>query len=500
MSVVKTVKSRKALLTALEQTPKDKLRWWDHKQRILENWLDTSGDEITVEGASQLVRGQLQRGSVHEHLRIKCWKHIVIELSALVEDDAAPSNGTAAVMSGRRGSSQRPSFQNSSPGDNDDDGMVDLAGLSFVERQEEWLRRKQTSLRAKTHEVERAVKNAATFNPNLAISQSSLRPAQVSAVELKLEQMANEAERHARRSSFSQSIQEAKRRAEREALPPPTITTGGRRRSRMKRRGSTDEDVAHARRATAPSGVFQARDDAIGLLNPAGDGQSDDGLDESGGNSNRDRSNGGVGEGPGVDGGEAGDGAVDSNLEGGENEGEEKEEGKDPEEDEEEEEEEDREPPFEKGSFFFKVDDKDKGHYRVRDVSCFLLTSMYKRKDRVTRTPGVSLLVGKLEDPPHEEKVISALFDTDRFTERAAAQWWEDNGHRFEDARSLAAKKELDDDRKRTMERNIEVLRRASAPARATLNAKKAISILSATAPASLESTAEVQYQPAIEA
>lgn len=56
---------------------------------------------------------------------------------------------------------------------------MDLAGLSFVERQEEWLRRKQTTLRAKTHEVERAVKNAATFNPNLAISQSSLRPAQV---------------------------------------------------------------------------------------------------------------------------------------------------------------------------------------------------------------------------------------------------------------------------------------------------------------------------------
>lgn len=103
--------------------------------------------------------------------------------------------------------------------------------------------------------------------------------------------------------------------------------------------------------------------------------------------------------------------------------------------------EEDEEPPFDKGSFFFKVDDKDKGHYKVRDVSHFLLTSMYKRKDRVTRTPGVSLLVGKLEYPPHEEKVISALFDTDRFSERKASQWWEDNGHRFEDARSLAEKK-----------------------------------------------------------
>ncbi|CAM9269060.1 unnamed protein product [Hapterophycus canaliculatus] len=238
MSVVKTVKSRKALLTALEQTPKDKLRWWDHKQRILEHWLNTSGDEITVEGASELIRGQLQRGDAHEHLRIKCWKHIVIELSALVEDDAAPSNGTAvAVMNGRRGSSQRSSVQDPAPGDNEEDGAVELSGLSFVERQEEWLRRKQNSLRAKTNEVERAVKNAATFNPNLAISQSSLRPAQVSAVELKLEQMANDAERHARRSSFSQSIQESKRRAEREMLPVSSNTTAGRRRSRMKRRG-----------------------------------------------------------------------------------------------------------------------------------------------------------------------------------------------------------------------------------------------------------------------
>lgn len=60
-----------------------------------------------------------------------------------------------------------------------DQGAVDLSGLSFVERQEEWLRRKQHTLRAKTQDLERAVKDAATFNPNLAISQSSLRPAQV---------------------------------------------------------------------------------------------------------------------------------------------------------------------------------------------------------------------------------------------------------------------------------------------------------------------------------
>lgn len=79
----------------------------------------------------------------------------------------------------RRGSSQRGSDSASLPVDFEQAEAVDLSGMSFVERQEEWLRRKQNAIRAKTHEVERAVKDAATFNPNLAISQNSLRPAQV---------------------------------------------------------------------------------------------------------------------------------------------------------------------------------------------------------------------------------------------------------------------------------------------------------------------------------
>lgn len=167
--------------------------------------------------------------------------------------------------------------------------------------------------------------------------------------------------------------------------------------------------------------------DGIDHPNPQGEDDSDDGLDHSNSNNNSNSNAGenGTGE-AGDDGGVGGGvGGEEGGADGKQGEG-------------------DGEPeqePFEKGSFFYKVDDRDKGYYKVRDVSRFLLTSMYKRKDRVTRTPGVSLLVGKLEDPPHMEKVISALFDTDRFSEREAARWWEDNGHRFEDAGSLAEKK-----------------------------------------------------------
>lgn len=197
----------------------------------------------------------------------------------------------------------------------------------------------------------------------------------------------------------------------------------------VSRPSTGDESSRSPRRGTAPAVSSHSDRREIGHLNPPADGDSDDGLPEDGGGGTS------CGEYPlqaladGGGGGEEEGVGVSSEGEQGQDGGQEPEK---PE-----------EPPFEVGSFFSKVDDKSKGHYKVRDVSRFMLTSMYKRKDRVTRTPGVSLLVGKLEEPPHEEKVISALFDTDRFTEREAAQWWDHNGHRFEDARSLAEKVKL---------------------------------------------------------
>lgn len=86
------------------------------------------------------------------------------------------------------------------------------------------------------------------------------------------------------------------------------------------------------------------------------------------------------------------------------------------------------------GKFFTKIDGSArKGHFKIREPEHFQLTSMYKRKDRVTRQIGLSLLVGKLEKPPHQEKVISFLYDLDEFDERGAHAWWVANRHRFQD-------------------------------------------------------------------
>lgn len=197
----------------------------------------------------------------------------------------------------------------------------------------------------------------------------------------------------------------------------------------VSRPSTGDESSRSPRRGTAPAVSSQSDRREIGHLNPPADGDSDDGLPEYGGGGTS------CGEDPPQALAEGGGGGEEEGV-GASSEGEKGQDyGQEPEKPE--------EPPFETGSFFSKVDDKSKGHYKVRDVSRFMLTSMYKRKDRVTRTSGISLLVGKLEEPPHEEKVISALFDTDRFTEREAAQWWDQNGHRFEDARSLAEKVNL---------------------------------------------------------
>ncbi|CAN0001784.1 unnamed protein product [Chrysoparadoxa australica] len=61
--------------------------WWEHKTGVLQDWMQSeeASSDLQVEGAMDLIRSQVQRGTVHPHLRFKCWKHIVIELAALIE-------------------------------------------------------------------------------------------------------------------------------------------------------------------------------------------------------------------------------------------------------------------------------------------------------------------------------------------------------------------------------------------------------------------------------
>jgi len=78
-----------------------------------------------------------------------------------------------------------------------------------------------------------------------------------------------------------------------------------------------------------------------------------------------------------------------------------------------------------------------RGHLKIRSGHDFQMRTMYRKRDRLTRDRGVSLLVGRTEKPPHDEKVITIMFDLETFTEYEAFNWWHENKRRFADQQSV---------------------------------------------------------------
>lgn len=66
----------------------------------------------------------------------------------------------------------------------------------------------------------------------------------------------------------------------------------------------------------------------------------------------------------------------------------------------------------------------------LQDASRFDLTSMYRKTDKKAGRDGVALLMGRREDT-FEEEVIAVLFDKEKVSELDAARWWLDHEHRF---------------------------------------------------------------------
>ncbi|OWZ15657.1 hypothetical protein PHMEG_00010660 [Phytophthora megakarya] len=66
----------------------------------------------------------------------------------------------------------------------------------------------------------------------------------------------------------------------------------------------------------------------------------------------------------------------------------------------------------------------------LQDASKFELSTMYRKTDRRAGREGVALHVGRREDT-YEEQVIAVLFDREKVTEEEAERWWENHQHRF---------------------------------------------------------------------
>jgi hypothetical protein len=68
----------------------------------------------------------------------------------------------------------------------------------------------------------------------------------------------------------------------------------------------------------------------------------------------------------------------------------------------------------------------------LQDASKFELSTMYRKTDRRAGRDGVALHVGRREDTL-EEQVIAVLFDREKVTEEEAERWWSNHQHRFAD-------------------------------------------------------------------
>ncbi|RLN98122.1 hypothetical protein BBJ28_00020847 [Nothophytophthora sp. Chile5] len=73
-----------------------------------------------------------------------------------------------------------------------------------------------------------------------------------------------------------------------------------------------------------------------------------------------------------------------------------------------------------------------KARLTLRDASKFELSTMYRKTDRRAGREGVALHVGRHEDTL-EEQVIAVLFDKEKVSEEDAERWWKQHEHRFVD-------------------------------------------------------------------
>lgn len=77
-----------------------------------------------------------------------------------------------------------------------------------------------------------------------------------------------------------------------------------------------------------------------------------------------------------------------------------------------------------------------KGKVQVQDYNNFQLDSFYRKRDRGSAKPGVSLLMGRRDDD-FTEQVVAVIFDRSKFSQDGASTWLHTNLDRFPVGRRL---------------------------------------------------------------
>jgi len=491
MATVKAIKQRRSMSEAFEglfgdgvlpcplKQSEEPFDWWGDIVSLINQWLEAS-PILADDGTFELIRTQLERGSQFPGIRKKCWKHIVLELETApshrssrsqsnsttnlfeVTEDSQSSKADSLLakllgrkdcfetpkQSSRRRSSHdqdmetlkdireaagfcegerdhqngseiaEPTLSAAEPGLSDvqvnhtavEEATMDAATnttasssnrLSMLERQNKFLQQKQEKLERMKVEQEEKIKQNLTFAPDMQASNISRVN---SKKEIPLPVKRNS------RSNMDASITNTANLLKKANTfsAPPTKGTKARRQSTgqvkdkaQMLRQSSDTTPGHEA-AVRRTSFYSSMQEGIDLLKSCSDAalvSTHDSASEivSSEKANEETAPDNIAE------------RVEEPVP----------DNPDPD-------------AFSEGTFFTRIDDDQQLGYRsIRESEQFVATSMYKRKDRVTKQLGLSLLCGKIDRPPNEEKVISLIFDLATFSEEQAYKWWLTNRHRL---------------------------------------------------------------------
>ncbi|KAF4145818.1 hypothetical protein GN958_ATG05002 [Phytophthora infestans] len=439
--------------------------WWHQRVRLVEHWLrdETSRVIIPDDGTEEMIRRHIQRGDSHPRAQCKCWRHIVMELRDLpcfagiiVQTKArdatltSPSRGklrpgkNLIVLSDEK-NSEISSNASTHGADFDSNNAsswsvealnpeIELpvvakrprplssagylsrrelgketaaiakkfAEMSLLERQMEWLKKKQDKMEAERQRQTQEYERELTFQPKLIrritysgdkYFRDTLTPPSSS--------------RSFTRSESSRRVGESGSTLLKEKPLPKVPRLSHHRRQKKKtalQSASISQPVGVScklldnMKSDLQASLASSRSSTGEIQQPESEKQAESEphtSDEAGGS--------------------------DSNGEAEVAEEEEK--------------------PLEnlpawsaKPTIGGRRADFDSSETKVRlilqDASKFELSTMYRKTDRRAGRDGVALHVGRREDTL-EEQVIAVLFDREKVTEVEAERWWENHHHRF---------------------------------------------------------------------
>ncbi|OQS04203.1 sporangia induced hypothetical protein [Thraustotheca clavata] len=396
---------------------------WQKRTKIVQEWLEVNAGlgNVPDDGMEDTLLRQMQRGDMYPVAQARCWQHIVNELRVIpyiqnFESDNEPSPSRGKIRAGKDlvvlSDNVVPSLQlqqddvpspinvdqnpplsqgsNSQPPPPSIQKEKTFSSLSMMERQAEWLRKKQEKVEAEERRQREEKEKELTFKPNLMRRQTyTERPPEVAKPPSVVKQ--NSFNDKPMRTTTTATNAPDPRPGSRSVEKPKTKSKGI-----LKKKKSVSKPVDAKLEVTSDLlNNMKSELKASKAMKLVNDTTTTNATDDNDDNDDDEPS----------------------------------EEPKDQDDDE------DELPPTKviPMSTEFKIDfsgGEMKARLVLQDASLFELNSMYRKTDKAARREGIALQMGRREDN-HEEQVVAVIFDKEKMTENEAQTWWNEHKSRF---------------------------------------------------------------------